>query len=208
AAPGGPSAERGLREVGAFARLRVLGQARRLFIVCEGPDALYLLDQHAADERVVYHRLRQSYAERSVPLQRLLFPERVEISEHAASVVEAHREAFEALGLEVGLVGPTTAAVRAVPAVLRRAPPARLLQDLLDEVEYTGERAFGDAIDTAIATMACHGAIRGGDTLSVKECEALLARLDEVPVFGGHCPHGRPVVTALPFAQLESKLGR
>lgn len=193
---------------GFFSTLRVLGQVRRMLIVCEGQDALYVLDQHAADERLRYHRLRSAYAERSVQTQQLLFPERVPCSEAELALIESRRDTFLAVGLDCSVLGPDTAAVHAVPALLRRAPPERLLRDLLSELSRTGERAFGDAIDMALATMACHAAIRAGDPLSTEEAGALLQALDSVSDFGGHCPHGRPVVSRIPLDELERKLGR
>jgi len=98
--------------------------------------------------------------------------------------------------------------VHAVPALLRRASPARLVRDVVEQLEHSGGRGFGDAVDMAIATMACHGAIRAGDALSIEEAQALLHALDEVDDFAGHCPHGRPIVYSLPFTDLERRLGR
>jgi DNA mismatch repair protein MutL len=83
-----------------------------------------------------------------------------------------------------------------------------LLRDLLSELTRTGERAFADALDMALATMACHAAIRAGDSLSGHECQALLRALDGVEDFQRHCPHGRPILCTLPFAELEQRLGR
>ena len=193
---------------GPFGALRFLGQARKTFLVCEGDEGLVVLDQHAVDERILYDRLRRSHAERAVRLQRLLFPERVEVRPEEAELVEAAHEELARAGLECTLLGTTTVAVHTVPSLLGRASPARLLRDLLDELARAGDRGFGDAIDTALATMACHGAIRAGDTLAAEECVALLRALDEIDAFAGHCPHGRPVVVSLPFAELERKLGR
>jgi len=193
---------------GFFGSLRVLGQVRRMLLICEGPDALYVLDQHAADERVRYDRLRRAYAERRVETQRLLFPERVSCTEVEAALVESQHDALAAVGVECTLLGPATLAVHAVPALLRRARPERLIRDLLAELERAGGRNFSAAIDRAIATMACHGAIRAGDPLPVEQAEALLRNLDEVQDFAGHCPHGRPVVHAVPLDSLEHKLGR
>jgi DNA mismatch repair protein MutL len=193
---------------GFFGSLRVLGQVRRMLIVCEGEDALHVIDQHAADERVRYDRLRAAYRERTVATQRLLFPERVECSPSDAALVEEHADAIAVLGLECTLLGPTTIAVHTVPRLVDRASPERLLRDVLDEMGHRGDRAFGDAIDMALATMACHGSIRAGDALSVEECAALLRAMDEVRDFGGHCPHGRPVVFSIGFGDLERRLGR
>ena len=197
-----------LAEEGFFASLRVLGQVRRMLIVCEGKDALHVIDQHAADERVRFDRLRQTYRAREVATQRLLIPERVEVTEAEAVLCEERREQLLALGLDVVPIGTSTVAVHAVPALVDRASAERLLQDVLAEMTRSGERAFGDAVDMALATMACHGAIRAGDPLSPDECRALLRSLDAVSDFGGHCPHGRPVAQSIPFSDLERQLGR
>jgi DNA mismatch repair protein MutL len=111
-------------------------------------------------------------------------------------------------GLECNRLGNHTIAIAAVPALLARAAPAGLLRDLLSELTRSGERAFQDAIDMALATMACHAAIRAGDALSHDEAVALLKQLDQVHDFQGHCPHGRPIVCTLPFVELEHRLGR
>ncbi|MCB9626862.1 MAG: DNA mismatch repair endonuclease MutL [Sandaracinaceae bacterium] len=197
-----------LQPSGAFGRLRVLGQVRQMLIVCEGEEGLVVLDQHAADERVVYHRMKQAYANASVSTQRLLFPERVEVTEADVALVEEAQEAITRAGFEVSAIGARTLAIHTMPTLLRRAAPARLLRDLLDEITRAGDRAYGDAVDMAIATMACHAAIRGGDPLSIPECQALLRAMDEVGEFRGHCPHGRPVVYDVSFRELEKRLGR
>jgi DNA mismatch repair protein MutL len=193
---------------GFFGSLRVLGQAQRTLIVCEGGDALYILDQHAADERVRYDKLRRGYAERSIAVQRLLFPERVECSEQDAALIDASSAELSAIGLECTLLGPSTVAVHSVPALLASAPPARLLRDVIEELDRRGERAFSDAIDMALATMACHASIRAGDVVPREQAEQLLRNLDGVSDFAGHCPHGRPILHSVPFSDLLRKLGR
>jgi DNA mismatch repair protein MutL len=194
----------------AFAgpRLRALAQVRKLYILAEGEQGLVVLDQHAADERIQYDRLRKQFAERAVVLQRLLLPERVVVSAREAALIEAHGEEIARAGVEVALIGADSAAIQAVPAILRRAPPERLLRDLLDELARSGERGFGDALDMALATMACHGAIRAGDTLSLEECQALLDGTARIGEFAGHCPHGRPVLMELPYTELARRVGR
>jgi DNA mismatch repair protein MutL len=212
-APGPPAAatapaQRALTDAGFFGALRVLAQVRRMLLVCEGEDALYVLDQHAADERVRFDRLQRAYRSRDVKTQRLLFPERVHCTEVEAALCESHGEDLQQVGLECALLGPDTIAVHTVPALLSRASPARLLRDLLGELERAGGRAFSAAVDRALATMACHGAIRAGDLLSIEQAQALLRNLDQVADFGGHCPHGRPVVHTIPLDDLERRLGR
>jgi DNA mismatch repair protein MutL len=205
---GAEPAQQTLSGRGFFGSLRVLGQVRRMLLVCEGNDALYVVDQHAADERVRFDRLQRAYKARDVKTQRLLFPERVTCTEVEAALCEGHGEALSQVGLECNLIGPNTIAVHTVPALLSRASPERLLRDMLGELERAGGRSFSAAVDRALATMACHGAIRAGDLLSTEQAEALLRTLDGVDDFGGHCPHGRPVVHTIPLADLERRLGR
>jgi DNA mismatch repair protein MutL len=193
---------------GFFGALRFLGQTQRTLLVCEGADALYIIDQHAADERVRYDKLCRARKARSMATQRLLFPERVELSEDEAALIDASRNELAEAGLECTLIGARTVAVHTIPTLLATAAPERLLHDVLDELERRGERAFSDAIDMALATMACHAAIRAGDALSREQVEALLRNLDQVGDFSGHCPHGRPVLHNVPFADLLRKLGR
>jgi DNA mismatch repair protein MutL len=193
---------------GFFGALRFLGQTQRTLLICEGADALYIIDQHAADERVRYDRLHRARQARAMATQRLLFPERVELSEDEAALIEASRAELAEAGLECTLLGARTIAVHTVPTLLASAPPERLLRDVLDELERRGERAYSDAIDMALATMACHAAIRADDALSREQVEGLLKNLDQVSDFSGHCPHGRPVLHSVPFADLLRKLGR
>jgi len=197
-----------LEPPGFFGSMRVLGQVRLMLIVCEGDDALHVIDQHAADERIKYDALRKAHLRGEVTTQRLLFPERLEVSASESALVEERREEIGKLGLDVSVVGATTVAVHAVPQILARAAPDRLLAGVLGELSRSGERSFGDAVDTALANMACHGAIRAGDSLSNDECRALLRELDGIDEFAGHCPHGRPVVHSVPLAEVERRLGR
>ncbi|AUX27614.1 DNA mismatch repair protein MutL [Sorangium cellulosum] len=191
----------------AWKALRFLAQVRNTYFVCEGPDGIYFLDQHAAAERVTFHRLRASYDGRDVATQKLLFPALVPAAPAEVSLIEEAQEAVARLGLDVRPAGAAQLAVHAVPTLLRRAAPERLVRDLLDELSHSGERAFSGAVDLALATMACHGSLRAGDPVAPEEARALLASLDEVD-FAGHCPHGRPVVMRIGWPELEHRVGR
>jgi DNA mismatch repair protein MutL len=196
-----------LHPQGFYARLRFLAQVRGMFLVCEGDDGLYLLDQHAAAERVTFERLRKSFLARSVAAQRLLLPEIVELSPAELATLEEHAEDAMRVGLEVRAVGTSAVAVHSVPKLLSRASPERLVRDLVAELARTATRPFGDAADLVLATMACHGSVRAGDALAADEVLALLRALDTSD-FAGHCPHGRPVVMRLGWDELERRVGR
>ena len=190
-----------------WASLRFIAQVRQTSLLCEGSDGLSVIDQHAAAERVTFDRLRKQLGARAIPSQSLLFPQTLEVSPSEVELVEAQAAAFAALGVELRVRGTNLVSVHAVPKILVRASPERLVRDLLTEVSRAGARAFSDAVDLALATMACHGAIRAGDKLSENEASALLGALDFAD-FAGHCPHGRPVVAVTSWAELERKVGR
>ena len=191
----------------AWSSLTFIAQLRQTYLLCESRDGIYLLDQHAAAERVTFTRLRKQYQGRAVPSQSLLFPVTLEVLPAEVELVELRSKEMAEVGLDVRVRGPESISIHAVPKLLQRASAERLLRDLLAEVSRKGGRGFSDAVDLALATMACHGSIRAGDALTASEAKALLEALDDAD-FAGHCPHGRPVVTFLSWAELERKVGR
>jgi len=190
-----------------WSSLTFVAQLRQTYLLCESREGIYLLDQHAAAERVTFTRLRKQYQGRAVPSQSLLFPVTLEVSPAEAELVEQRSQEMAEVGLDVRVRGPESISIHAVPKLLQRASAERLLRDLLAEVSRKGGRGFSDAVDLALATMACHGSVRAGDPLAPGEVKALLEALDEAD-FAGHCPHGRPVVTFLSWTELERKVGR
>jgi DNA mismatch repair protein MutL len=195
------------QEAGRYGALRFVGQVRGTFLICEGEDGIYVLDQHAAAERVTFDRLRKAHGERGVSMQRMLVPEVVELSPGEVAILEDNAEELSRLGVEVRAVGDSAVAVHGVPDLLVRAEPKRLVRDLVAEVSRTAGRPFRGAVDLVLATMACHGSVRAGDAMSPAEVTALLRALDNVD-FAGHCPHGRPLVMRMSFGELERKVGR
>jgi DNA mismatch repair protein MutL len=196
----------GARQI-PFDSLRFVAQVRRTFLICESPDGLYLLDQHAAAERVTFDRLRRAFHSRGIAAQQMLFPSIVEVSAVEAALVDEAQDEITRAGFELRGAGPTSVAVHAIPSLLSKAQPERLVKDLLGEISRAGERAVSGAIDLALATMACHGSVRAGDLVGAEEATALLAALDAVD-FAGHCPHGRPIVMRIGWGELEHRVGR
>lgn len=190
-----------------WSSLRFIAQLRKTYLLCEGPDALYVLDQHAAAERVTFTRLRHSFQARTVASQALLFPISVEVSSTEVDLVSKFESQIAEVGFDVKPIGERLLAVHAIPRLLERASPERLLRDLLAELSRTSGREFSNAVDLALATMACHGSLRAGDAVNEQEARALLKALDGAD-FAGHCPHGRPVLTTLGWNELERKVGR
>lgn len=201
-----PSAE-GLLPVPRFSDLRVVGQVARSWILTEGAGEIVIIDQHAAHERVTLHRLQQTALEGNRGGQRLLQPVLVEVPAGRAEALEAHLSLLEDFGLEVAPFGDRTFAVKQVPSELRGADPTRIVLDLADDLADGGAgRPLQKLREKALATLACHGSVRAGQTLSPYEMRELLRALDQVDF--SVCAHGRPVCIRLSSTELERRFHR
>jgi DNA mismatch repair protein MutL len=191
-----------------FADLNYVGQVHRTYLVCEAPEELILIDQHAAHERVAYARLRAAHARRQIARQQLLFPIPIDVGEAAAAALEAD-DVLGGLGFEATRQGPGAILLRAVPEPLKDADPKPLIRELLSDLAEGTPLRDGelDRIDHLLATIACHSVVRAGDVLSRTEAMALLNQLDAVDL-RSHCPHGRPVLLRLPLGEIERRFGR
>jgi len=184
------------------------GQVANAFIVAETADALVLVDQHAAHERLVLEAMR-GRAGTSVPAtQPLLIAEVVALESRSCDRLEAAVPLLATLGLEVERFGPDAMLVRSVPAALGRPDLVALLTDLADELgDGGGPHALTSRLDHVAATIACHGSVRAGRALSLPEMNALLRQMEAVPA-SGTCNHGRPTFIRLGKADLERLFGR
>jgi len=199
-----------------FAEYRLIGQVLATYLVLEGKEAVLLVDQHAAHERVLYERLRARWLEGGVERQPLLLPLTVELDQvRALALIEA-AEAVAQLGFELEAFGDEgTVLVRAVPVLLEGREPATLVSSLADEVlaasrlgaEFSPGSRVLECVDRILATLACHAARRKGDRLDPREQSALLEALDEIP-WAPTCPHGRPVAVALETIDIEKRFAR
>jgi len=192
--------------------LRVLGQIASTYIICEGPDGLYLVDQHAAHERVLYEKW-MSEREMIFAAQNLLEPLPVELSPVPWAVYESERENLERAGFRIEPFGGNTILLRAAPTLLqKREPRAALLEilDLTDEggnpihaVEFTAAQA-----EARLIMSICKGAaIKGGQVMALEEMRALMRDLEKT-TSPRTCPHGRPTMIQLNLTTLQKEFGR
>lgn len=188
---------------GFFSSLRVVGQVFEGYLVCQQQNNLVLIDQHAAHERVTFENLRTAYGRGSVPSQQLLVPAVVEVGPREAALLHERLGELEALGFEVEPFGGTSFSIRSVPALLSDCDPAGLLRDVAEElVEVGRSRRLADAAESVLARLACHSAVRVGQSLDGQQIRALLAAMDRVD-FASNCPHGRPAYIRFSRADLE-----
>lgn len=187
--------------------LRALGQIDATYIVAEGPDGLYLVDQHAAHERVLYEQLRAArdgHARQEPPAQPLLHATTVTLSPMQAALAAEEAETLAALGFAVEPLDGPAVLLRAVPPSLAAQDPARALGDFLDRLRAE-ERLSGP--ERAVATVACRAAVMAGDRLDGEQQRALLRALEQAET-PQTCPHGRPTMMHISRTALERSFGR
>jgi len=194
---------------GYFGALRYVGQHARTYLVCEAPGgALVVVDQHASHERLLFHRLREAFRTRSLPVQPFLLPQVVTVPPATARALEGGLDDLRRIGLDVEPFGGDSFAVKGAPAALGGTDLEGLLGDLAGQLaEVERASAVEEAFHDLLATMACHAAVRANQDMSAEEARALLDGLDAID-FKARCPHGRPVVFELPLGELERRVGR
>jgi DNA mismatch repair protein MutL len=187
--------------------LRLIGQVAATYLIAEGPDGLYLIDQHAAHERVLFDQLMAQYHAAAVPTQALVQPVAVEFPAEKALTLSQQLPGLRKLGFEVEDFGPNAFLVRSVPAVFAAGDPKAILQALVEDFEED-EEPLGAEIEAKIAGRVCKRlAVKAGKVLSESEQKALLLNL-EASQSPRTCPHGRPTMIHLSAALLERQFGR
>ncbi len=185
--------------------LKVVGQLKLTYIVAEGPAGMFLVDQHAAHERVLFDRIAQKTSENEPQSQPLLEPVSVELSPSQGDTLKSNRESLETYGFQFEPFGDGSYLLRAVPAIFGEGDPAKLLLDVLDMTAFEG--LVRQKEDVTAASIACHGAIRAGKSLAEPEMVALLEQLEATP--NPHtCPHGRPTMVHFSSHHMEREFGR
>jgi DNA mismatch repair protein MutL len=191
---------------GALPLLRSVGQVGGTYLVAEGPDGVYLIDQHAAHERVLFEKLIQ-LQQGGPASQALLEPVIVELSPAEAVVLEGQLEVLRRLGFDVEGFGASAYRVRAVPPLLAHLPADRALRAVIEDFEED-ETPLADAVEARLAARVCkRAAVKAGQILSLAEQEQLVRDL-EACAMPRACPHGRPTMIHLSVDTLERQFGR
>ena len=186
--------------------LRPLGQAGTTYIIAEGPTGLYLVDQHAAHERVIFERISaQQVTKDESPTQALLSPIAVDLTPTQQSLISTYCDALKDFGFEVESFGPGDYLLRAAPPDLRREDSGRALAELLDLLNRDDAPVEPKA--RVAASMACHAAVRAGQSLTTDEMRDLLRQLEACQL-PQTCPHGRPTMLHLSSDELARRFSR
>jgi len=187
--------------------LRLVGQIGSTYLVAEGPDGLYLIDQHAAHERVLFEKLMAQYEKKSIPSQTLMTPTTVQLTPAQALLIQEQLPILEHFGFHVESFGPGVFQVRALPVLFAHGDPAAALRALVEDFEED-ESPLQNEIEARLAGRVCKRlAVKAGQVLSPEEQRSLLNDL-EACNSPRTCPHGRPTMIHLPVDMLERQFGR
>jgi DNA mismatch repair protein MutL len=185
--------------------LRVLGQIANTYIIGEGPDGLYLIDQHAAHERILYDRILAQWSQKTVEIQGLLQPITMEFSPREEETLRASKESLAEFGFAIEPFGNRSHLVRAIPAVMAGANTIEIITALLDSL--ASKEDLTPWQEKIAKSLACHGAVKAGQQLANDEIRELIKQLEQTKQ-PRTCPHGRPTMIHLSFHQLEREFGR
>ncbi len=187
--------------------MRVIGQVGAAYIIAEGPDGLYLIDQHAAHERILFEQFMAQRQGQGVASQGLVAAATVYLSPSQAHLVEENMGLLSALGFEIESFGPNAFRIRAVPAILSRSDPAEALAAVVADLENETTPLQAETEAMVVRRVCKTAAVKAGQSLTREEMEAMILQLEacEVP---HTCPHGRPTLIHLSAAALARQFGR
>ena len=187
---------------------RILGVIGQLYVLIESPEGLVLMDQHAAHERVLFEKMLKELETDSAPAQKLLLPLTLELDARDSAFLHANQKTLHKLGIGVSEFGEKTFLIDALPPYFSTANLAQTFRNIIDELRQTGEEVHARRLsEDKIATTVCRHAVKAHDPLRGEELRALLQQLHqcELPYT---CPHGRPTLIQMSYAELEKKFGR
>jgi DNA mismatch repair protein MutL len=187
--------------------LRVVGQLGATYVVCEGPDGMYLIDQHAAHERVLYEQFLAERAAQKLPIQPLLEPLVLDLNPEQAAVVADELATLGEMGIAIEPFGGSSYLVRSIPAILSKDNPQSALVEIIDGLAQ-GDDVVGSSHEAALVTLICkRAAVKGGHVMSTVEMQELVRRLEACRA-PRTCPHGRPTMIHLSATELARQFGR
>jgi DNA mismatch repair protein MutL len=184
------------------------GVVGRLYVVLESDRGLVLMDQHAAHERILFEQMLERMERGTVPSQRLLLPETVELSPRDAAFIRQNLETLNRLGVGLSEFGERTFLLDGVPPMVKMAGARQFVLELVDELKAAGQSVNAQRLgEETIAKTVCRHAIKANDPLTGPELENLVNDLRHCAM-PYTCPHGRPTLIEMSYRELEKKFGR
>lgn len=184
----------------------VLGQLNKTYILAESREGLAIIDQHAAEERVLYEEFMKYYLDKGIKKQKLIKPLILELSITEFNLLESNKELLTDIGFELEDYGANTFLVRSAPYIFERFNK-NLILDILSELKNTKQRSISVTKEERIIRFSCRKAIKAGKELTLVEIKRLVDRLEKTKT-PYTCPHGRPTIINISIAELERKFKR
>lgn len=193
--------------VAKFADLRVIGQFNKTYILAEYLDCLYIIDQHAAHEKILFEKYRNDIEKKNTIIQPLLIPMVLELSIDDYECYTENKNLFEESGFIIDEFGDNTISLKEVPYFLGKLDSKKLFLDMIDNLKNMGSGKTIEVKINKIASMACRAAVKANDYLTEIEMKELIEQLRyiEDPF---HCPHGRPIIIKMTNYELDKKFKR
>ena len=188
--------------------MRVVGQIGAAYVITEGPDGVFLIDQHAAHERILYEQFMADWKdEDGVTSQGLVSGTAVHLSPSQATLLTENMSTLNQFGFQIEPFGPNAFMVRAIPSILAKMDPAKAVVSVIEDLERGDKPMLGKIEDKIVMRVCKTAAVKAGQTLSQEEMEAMIWQLEACQ--NPHtCPHGRPTLIYLSVAQLAKQFGR
>lgn len=192
------------QDITCIGSLTYIGQLHASYILCSSEDALVVIDQHAAHERLLFETLKKQYSSQKMAGQTLLFPEVIECTPEQEGVLKKYSDEISNLGIGISGFGGNSYVIKSVPAILSHIGPLEIIQGIFDRylAEETKGKGAAVSIDDILSLMACKAAVKANHELFPVEGIELLKKMEEAAIFS-HCPHGRPVMKRFTRADIE-----
>jgi len=194
-------------KVAKFPNLRVIGQFNKMYILAEYDDILYIIDQHAAHEKILFEKYLKNIEEGDIVVQQLLVPILIDLTTDDFCFYEENLDVFSRAGFIIESFGGNTIAIKEVPYFLGKLDAKNLFMNILDNIKSLGSGKTTEVKYNRIATLACKAAVKANNYLNESEMEKLVYDLRYIddPF---HCPHGRPVIIKFTNYDLDKKFRR
>ena len=185
-----------------------IAQLGGIYILAQNKSGLIIVDMHAAHERIVYEKLKQSLNQNTIPKQALIVPIPLVLNAEDLITAEENQQLLDQIGFDFSITGPESLVLRSIPTLVDSATSGELVSQLLLDIrEYGGSRVLTERLNDTLATLACHSSVRANRKLSIEEMDALLRDM-EVTERSDQCNHGRPTWYQITIADLDKKFMR
>ncbi|MBU0534345.1 MAG: DNA mismatch repair endonuclease MutL [Candidatus Omnitrophica bacterium] len=189
-------------------KLNIKVQIKNTYLLGEDSEGVFMLDQHAAHERVLYEKLKKEMKTSTIQVQNLLIPETIELNKHEASMITENLVLLKNLGFNIEPFGQNTFIVHSVPKTIKKSSPSVIILDIAEEFENMDKQLSVEECAEKILTMvACKAAIKAGDKLTNEEIKSLINQWENTE-YKNWCPHGRPAIIRFSWNEIEKRFNR